>query len=260
MDIVVHIITTAIGLLVVSRVLRGFEVDNMYAALLTALLLGVAHALMAPIAGITGRMVAEFLVTTQLAYPIKIAAIILFMLVINALVLKLVAAFAPGFRIASFTYALLAALLLVLLNALIGEAIGFAQAYLSHAPSRVTSHTRHLSVALHRARCEPSEHLLPIPRSPEMFKSYGMLLAIAIVLATAWFTPLGGDVRAANEEVEVEAGGTSTPLTVVVYPDGRTGFFDQATRTMFIYDQSLRRCNTIRQIDTLGDELERVRN
>ena len=95
-----------------------------------------------------------------------------------------------------------------------------------------------------------------------MLKSYGILLAITLVLAAAWFTPLGGDVRAADEEVEVEVevNGASSPLTVVVYPDGRTGFFDQATRTLFIYDQALRRCNTIRKIDTLGDVLDRVRN
>ena len=103
----------------------------MFAALLTAFLLGVIHVFVAPFAGGIGRAVAEFLATTQLVYPIKIAAIILFMLVINALVLKLVAAFAPGFRIASFTYALVAALLLVLLNALIGEAVDFAQEHLS---------------------------------------------------------------------------------------------------------------------------------
>ncbi len=93
-----------------------------------------------------------------------------------------------------------------------------------------------------------------------MFKSYGMLLAIALLVTFAWFAQPGADVRAADDEAVVEAVAVDRPLTVVAYPDGRTGFFDQTTRTLFIYDQALRRCDTIRQIQTLGDNLERVRN
>ena len=99
-----------------------------------------------------------------------------------------------------------------------------------------------------------------------MFISYGMLLAIALLVTFVWFTQPGANVRAAEDDVdgdivaEVEAVAVDQPLTVVAYPDGRTGFFDQATRTLFIYDRALRRCDTIRQIQTLGDNLERVRN
>ncbi len=97
-----------------------------------------------------------------------------------------------------------------------------------------------------------------------MFKSYGMLLAIALLVTFAWFTQPGANVRAADDNVAVEAVveavAVDRSLTVVTYPDGRTGFFDQTTRTLFIYDRALRRCDTIRQIQTLGDNLERVRN
>ena len=93
-----------------------------------------------------------------------------------------------------------------------------------------------------------------------MFKSYGILLAIGLLIAFGWSTQPGAEIVAAEDEVSTEAVVGETLLTVVVYPDGRTGFFDQTTRTIFIYDQALRRCVTIRQIETLGDELERVRN
>ncbi len=80
------------------------------------------------VGGIVGAM--------ALSYPAKIAVLILSMLVVNALVLKLAAAIGPGFRISDFKTAMLAALLLVAINGLIGEAVGFANVYLS-SPSHV---------------------------------------------------------------------------------------------------------------------------
>jgi hypothetical protein len=97
-----------------------------------------------------------------------------------------------------------------------------------------------------------------------MFKPYAVLWAIGLLVAAAWFMQPGADVRAAEDDVAVEmdvdAVAAEQPLTVVTYSDGRTGFFDQTTRTIYIYDRALRRCDTIRQIKTLGESLERVRN
>jgi len=132
MEFIIHIVVTAIALLLISKLLRGFEVDNLFTALVTALILGLLHAFMAPLAEQIGRMVGGIVAAMALAYPAKIAVLILSMLVVNALVLKLVAAIGPGFRISDFKTAVLGALLLVVFNGLIGEAVGFAKVYLSN--------------------------------------------------------------------------------------------------------------------------------
>jgi putative membrane protein len=130
-DFIIHIVVTAIALLLISKLLRGFEINNWFTALVTALILGLLHPLIAPFAEHIGRFVGGIVAATALAYPIKVAVLILCMFVLNALVLKLVAAIGPGFRISDFKTALLGALLLVLFNGLIGEAVGFAREYLS---------------------------------------------------------------------------------------------------------------------------------
>lgn len=132
MEYVIHVVVTAIALLLISKLLRGFEVDNWLTALVTALILGLLHAFMAPLAEQMGRMVGGIVAAISLAYPAQIVVLILCMLVVNALVLKLVAAIGPGFRISDFKTALLGALLLVLFNGLIGEAVGFVKMYLSN--------------------------------------------------------------------------------------------------------------------------------
>lgn len=131
MEFIIHIVVTAIALLLISKLLRGFEVDNWWTALLTALILGLVHAFMAPLAEQIGRMVGGIVGAMALSYPAKIAVLIFSMLVVNALVLKLVAAIGPGFRVSDFKTAVLGALLLVVFNGLIGEAVGFAKVYLS---------------------------------------------------------------------------------------------------------------------------------
>jgi putative membrane protein len=132
MSFIIHGVVTAIALLLISKLLRGFEVDNWFTALVAALILGLIHAFMAPLAEHAGRFVGGIVAATALAYPVKIVVLFLSMLVINALVLKLVAAIGPGFRISDFTTAMLGALLLVLLNGLIGEAVGLVTAYLTN--------------------------------------------------------------------------------------------------------------------------------
>ncbi len=124
MNFIVQIVVTAVALLI-SKVLRGFVISNWLTALATALILGLIHALMAPLAEQLGRMVGGIVAGMAVAYPVKIFLLILSMLIVNALVLKLAAAIGPGFKISDFKTALLGALLLVLFNAIVGEAVGF---------------------------------------------------------------------------------------------------------------------------------------
>jgi putative membrane protein len=136
-DFVIHIIVTTIALLMISKLLRGFEIDSWLTALVTAFILGLLHALMAPFAEQLGRIIGGILAATALSYPAKIVLLAFSMFAINALVLKFAAAIGPGFRISDFKTAILGALLLAVFNGLIGEAVGFAKVYLDnlgHAP------------------------------------------------------------------------------------------------------------------------------
>jgi putative membrane protein len=132
MDFITHVVITAIALVLISKLLRGFEVDNLFTASFIALILGLLHAVMVPIAEQMGQLIGRIIAAMVLAYPAKIALLFFAMLIVNALVLKLAAAIGPGFRISDFKTAVLGALLLVLLNGLIGEAMEFTAAYLSN--------------------------------------------------------------------------------------------------------------------------------
>jgi putative membrane protein len=110
-EFLAHLIVSAALLLVVAQVIRGFEVDGAIAGLLGALVLGFANAFVRPI-------------LVVLSLPITILTFGLFLLVVNALVLKLGAALVPGFRIRGFLPALFGALLLALLNLFVAQVAG----------------------------------------------------------------------------------------------------------------------------------------
>jgi putative membrane protein len=108
--ILVHLVVTAALLLVVAHLVPGVEVDDWGAAFIGALVLGFVNAFVRP-------------VMVLLTLPITILTFGLFLLVVNAFVLQIVAAFTPGVRVEGFGAALLGSLLLTLLN--IGVAMAF---------------------------------------------------------------------------------------------------------------------------------------
>jgi putative membrane protein len=130
-QIIIHVVVTAVTILLISKLLRGFEVRNVFTALITAVILGLFYALISPLADQIGQIIGRFLATAGLAYPMKLVVLFVSTLAINALVLKLVAAIGPGFRISDFTTAMLGALLLVVFNVLIGEAVNFTLLHLT---------------------------------------------------------------------------------------------------------------------------------
>jgi len=101
-------LVTAAILFVVSRLIRDFEISGFGVALGSALVLMIVNATI-------GAMV-KFL-----TFPLSILTLGLFLLVINALMLKLAAAIVPGFRIKGFAPALWAALLIAIANILLGR-------------------------------------------------------------------------------------------------------------------------------------------
>ena len=127
MEFLIHIAVTAVALVVVSKLLRGFEVDNLFTALVAALIIGVIHTLAAPLAVHVGRWVGGLMAQLQMAHAANLILLFLTMLAINALVLKAASAVGPGFRIAGFGTAMLGALILALINGLVGELISMAK-------------------------------------------------------------------------------------------------------------------------------------
>ena len=112
MSFLVHLVATALLLALVARIVNGIRVDSAGAALLAALVLGVVNAIVRPL-------------MVLLTLPLTIITLGLFLLVINALMLQLVAAVVPGLRVRGFAPAFWGALLLSVLNLLV-DAMFFA--------------------------------------------------------------------------------------------------------------------------------------
>ena len=102
-DFVVHIVISALLLVLVDYLLDGIAIAGFGYALIAALVLGAMNFVVRPIL---------LLVTL----PITILTLGLFLFVVNARVLLLAAALVPGFTIDGLWTAILAALLLTLFN------------------------------------------------------------------------------------------------------------------------------------------------
>ena len=111
MGILIHILVSAALLFVIGRLVGGIEVRDGKAALFGAVALGLANAFVRPL-----------LVT--LTMPITIVTLGLFIFVVNALMLMLAAAFVDGFEVKGFGSALWGAVVLGLMNALVGMMFG----------------------------------------------------------------------------------------------------------------------------------------
>ena len=101
-----------IALLIVARVVPGFHYRDLISLAIAALILGLLNALVRPIL---------FLLTL----PLTIVTLGLFLLVLNAIILEITAAIAPGFRIDTFWHALIGAVVLALIS-LVTNRIGGA--------------------------------------------------------------------------------------------------------------------------------------
>jgi putative membrane protein len=108
---IVHTFVSAILLFVVGRMVSGVEVRDGKVAIYGALGLGLANAFVRPL-------------LLKLTLPITILTLGLFVWVINALMLMLVAAFVDGFDVDDFPSALVASLLFGIMNFLVGMLLG----------------------------------------------------------------------------------------------------------------------------------------
>ncbi|MDO9270926.1 MAG: phage holin family protein [Methylobacter sp.] len=98
-----HLILSAGMLLLMAHFVRGVQVEGWGAALIGAMVLGFVNAVVRP-------------VMVFLTLPLTVISFGLFLLVINALMLWLMAALVPGIRVQGFWPALMGSLVLTLLN------------------------------------------------------------------------------------------------------------------------------------------------
>ena len=103
----IHTIVLAIAIWITANVVPGVTVTSWAALAVAALALGVVNAIVRPI-------------LLVLTFPITVLTLGLFYLVINGIAFGLAAALVPGFQIASWTAAILGALLTSVVSWFIG--------------------------------------------------------------------------------------------------------------------------------------------
>ena len=107
MSLIVHILISTVLLFVLGRMVDGIEVRDGKAALFGAIMLGLANAFIRPL-------------LIMLTLPITLITFGLFVLVVNALMLMLAAAFVDGFEVEGFGAAIWGSLGLGAMNYLVG--------------------------------------------------------------------------------------------------------------------------------------------
>jgi putative membrane protein len=101
--LLVNWLVSAVSLIAVAHLISGFRVDGFGSALLAAVVIGLINASL----GLLLKLV---------TLPLTILTFGLFLLVINALMLRLASSIVPGFEISGFGPAFLAAIILAVIN------------------------------------------------------------------------------------------------------------------------------------------------
>jgi len=100
---IVRTMITALSIFLVVSILPWVDIENPISLIVTAILLGLLNAILRPL-------------LIFLTLPITVLSFGLFVFIINGLILYLVAALVPGFKLASFGVAILAAFLISLIS------------------------------------------------------------------------------------------------------------------------------------------------
>ncbi len=108
MKLIAKILLAALTLLLVAKVVPGIEVENIYVAIIAALILGILNVIVKPILVI-------------LTLPITILTLGLFMFVINAGLFLFAASIVDGFSVAGFIPALLGSVIVTVASVLINN-------------------------------------------------------------------------------------------------------------------------------------------
>jgi putative membrane protein len=106
----IHWAITAVSLWLASLIFRGLKFDSAGSLILSALLLGFVNAIVRPL-------------LVFFTLPLTLVTFGLFLLVINALMMMLVAAMVKGFRVSGFWTAFFASIFVALLSIAIGAIV-----------------------------------------------------------------------------------------------------------------------------------------
>ena len=104
-NLLLNWLLSTIALVLVTRIVPGFEITSFWSALLAAVVVGIVNATIG-------------LILKVLTLPLTVVTLGVFWFVINALMLKLAAAIVPGFSINGFLPAFLGAIVLSIINLL----------------------------------------------------------------------------------------------------------------------------------------------
>lgn len=103
LNLIINWLLSAISLIIVAHVIRGFDVASFSTALFAAVVIGIVNATLG-------------LILKIVTLPLTLLTLGIFWFVINALMLKLAAVFVPGFTIHGFLPAFFGAIVLSLVN------------------------------------------------------------------------------------------------------------------------------------------------
>lgn len=106
MGLLLHWLLSAIALLIVSRIIPGFQVAGLGSALIASVVIGLLNATVG-------------LLLKILTFPLSILTLGIFLLVINSFMILLASAVVPGFRVTGFFPAFWGAVVLALLGMVI---------------------------------------------------------------------------------------------------------------------------------------------
>ncbi len=103
MRLLIRWLISAVSLLIVAYFVPGFVVTGFFAALLAAVVIGFINATLG-------------LLVKILTFPLSLLTLGLFLIVVNAVMLKVAAAITPGFQVQTWSAAFLGAILLSLVS------------------------------------------------------------------------------------------------------------------------------------------------
>jgi putative membrane protein len=108
--LIVGWLVAALALWIVAQIIPGIQVRDFGAAMFATVVIAVVNAVVGP-------------VVKFVSLPLTILTLGLFLLVINALLLKLASLFTPGFRVHGFLNAVLGSLVLTILTTILRRVV-----------------------------------------------------------------------------------------------------------------------------------------
>lgn len=111
MRLLLRWLVSAISLMIIARIVPGFEVRSFIDALIAAAVIGLINATL----GIFVKII---------TFPLTILTLGLFLIIVNAIMLKFAAALVPGFVVDGWFAAIIGAILLSLISSILHWLIG----------------------------------------------------------------------------------------------------------------------------------------